>query len=74
MSFSIRKTMETLGNGKEDVTPKQKLIVTLVIALHSDVGVDVKSDRVEFLTVFMGGARIVSEQTVRINELNRRSG
>lgn len=40
------------------------LIETLVIALHSD--------RVKFLTVFFGGARIiVSKETVGINELNR---
>ena len=28
------------------------MIETHVIALHLDVGVDVKSDRIEFLTVF----------------------
>ena len=48
-----------------------QLIETLVIALHSDAGVDVKSDRVKFVTVFLCGARIVSEETVRTSELNR---
>ena len=30
------------------------MIETPVIALHLDVGVDVKSDRIEFLTGFLG--------------------
>ena len=48
------------------------MIETHVIALHSDVGVDVKSDRIElFDSFFFGEARIVSEETVRINALNR---
>ena len=47
------------------------MIETLVIALHSDVGVVVKSDRAEFFDSFLGGTRIVSRETLRINELNR---
>ena len=51
------------------------LIKTLVIALHPDVGVDVKSDRVEFFWqfFFFGGTKIVSKETptVSINELNQ---
>ena len=31
---------------------EKQMIETLVIALHSDVGVDVKSDKVEFLDSF----------------------
>ena len=47
------------------------MIETHVIALHSDVGVDVKSDRIElFDSFFFGEARIANEQTVRINEWN----
>ena len=42
-----------------------------MIALYPDVAVDVKSDRVEFFDSFLGGTRIVSKETVRINELNR---
>ena len=41
-----------------------------MIALHPDVGVDVKLDRVEFSDSFLGETRIVSKKTVRINELN----
>ena len=39
----------------------------MLIALHPDV----KSDRVEFFDSFLGETRIVSKETVRINELNR---
>ena len=47
------------------------MIETHMIALHSDVGVDVKSDRIElFDSFFFGEARIVIEETVRINEWN----
>ena len=47
------------------------MIETLVIALHLDVAVDVKSDRVEVFDKFLGGRRIVSKETVRINEWNQ---
>ena len=48
------------------------MIETHVIALHSDVGVDVKSDRIELFDSFSLVKReFVSEKTVRINELNR---
>ena len=36
-----------------------------MIALHPDVAVDVKLDRVEFFDSFLGGTRIVIEETVR---------
>ena len=42
-----------------------------MIALHLDVAVDTKSDRVELFDSFLNGTRIVSKETVRINELNR---
>ena len=49
------------------------LIGTPVIALHLDVGVDVKSDRIEFFDSFSWMKRELhgSEETGRINELNR---
>mgnify|MGYP000562638796 FL=1 len=42
-----------------------------MIALHLDVAADTKSDRVELFDRFLNGTRIVSKETVRINELNR---
>ena len=42
-----------------------------MIAFHPDVGVDVKSDRVQLFDSFLDGTRIVSKETVTINELNR---
>ena len=49
------------------------LIGTPVIALHLDVGVDVKSDRIQFFDSFSWMKRELhgSEETGRINELNR---
>ena len=46
------------------------MIEILVIALHPYAAVDVKSDRVDFLDSFLVGTRIVSNETVRIIELN----
>lgn len=42
-----------------------------MIALHLDVAADTKSARVELFDRFLNGTRIVSKETVRINELNR---